>query len=460
MAHSYPKGCMQSTPHSSCAPARAASVLDGGMPGARSPGTGEAVGMQRRLPSFCDFVDDALFHPCWGYYSTGGVRFGTGGHYDTYPLALSPLFGRMVARYAFRAWQRAGMPPDHEICEIGAGNGQLCLDTLLWIHEQRRHNHRWQRFADRLRYRILERSPALAARQRQQLGPLAESVRWCRGDLARKTPRNVPYATHGVIVANEVFDCLPHHKVVGRPNADPVAVCVVAELAGRALDRDRLAAVMASPDRRRVRFHETSLPIGCWPRLAAFVRRHYPELFVAGSAHPPYFACLRIEALLRHAFRLYERADALWIDYGETREFHLRAPESRRVFAGPPRSAAGLYDEPGRHDITFMVDFSVAMTAARDAGWTIASFGAQGELARRTRVALDRRDVDVIVRHRALGWLFALVGVGPERTWRRSGVSWSGASTSGRVPVRRYVERAVREFLAARGTFKLMITRK
>ena len=69
----------------------------------------------RRFPSFCDFVDDALFHPRWGYYSTGGVRFGTGGHFDTYPLALSPLFGRMVAEYAFKLWHRRGHAAAFEI---------------------------------------------------------------------------------------------------------------------------------------------------------------------------------------------------------------------------------------------------------------------------------------------------------------------------------------------------------
>jgi SAM-dependent MidA family methyltransferase len=430
------------------------------MPGTGSVAASDTARVPRRFPSFCEFVDDALFHPDWGYYSTGGVRFGTGGHYDTYPLALSPLFGRMIARYAFRAWQRAGGPPAHEICEIGAGNGQLCLDTLLWIREQGRRDRTWKRFADRMRYRILERSPALAARQRHQLGPLAAAVRWGRADLARSAPRGVPFAAYGTIVANEVFDCLSHHKIVAVPNAEPAAVCVVAELGGRTLDRDRLAAVMVSPDRRRVRFHEVTLPISRWPRSATFVARHYPELFAAGSARPPCFAGLGIEALLLHAFRLYDRAEALWIDYGETRDFHLRLPESRRVFAGPPRSRAGVYDEPGRHDITFLVDFSVAMTAARAAGWTIAYYGAQGELARRTRVTLDRQDVDLIVRQRALGWLLALVGVGPERSWQRNGVSWSRGSIAGRVPVRRYVERAVREFLAENGLFKIMITRK
>ncbi len=422
----------------------------------------EATRLRRAFPSFCDFVDDSLFHPRWGYYGTGSVRFGSGGHYDTYPLALSPLFGHMVAEYAFRTWRRAGSPPAFELCELGAGNGQLCLDVLLWTHERGRHDGAWKAFADRLRYRILERSPALVARQRQLLGPLADSVRWSRVDPARRLPRGAPFAACGVIIANEVLDCLPHHKVVPQRNGEPAVVFVVPESGGRPLHRHGLSAAMAHPDRRgRVRFREVLLPIGHLPRLAAFLRRHYPELFTRGPGRPPYFACPRIEALLHRAARLYEHADALWIDYGETREFHRRAPESRRVFAGPPRSGARVYDDPGRDDITFMVDFSVAMAAAREAGWTIAYYGPQVELVRRTRVALDREAVERIVRHRALAWMLALAGVGPERSWQRRAVSWVRTPTRGRVPVRRYVEQSVREFRATRGTpFKLLITRR
>jgi SAM-dependent MidA family methyltransferase len=421
----------------------------------------EAVRVQRGFPSFCDFVDDALFDVRWGYYATGGVRFGPGGHYDTYPLALSPFFGHMVAEYAFRAWQSAGTPRDFEICELGAGNGQLCLDTLLWAHERRRHDQSWHAFADRVRYRILERSPALAARQRQHLGPLADAVRWSRTDLARTAPRNAPFGAHGVIVANEVLDCLPHHKVVASRGSAPAVAYVIPELGGRPLTRDRLGAAMAHPEkRRRVRFREALLPLGRLPRLATFIRRHYPEVFAASPRHRNYFVSPRIERMVRHAGRLYEHADALWIDYGETREFHLRAPESKRVFAGPPRTGRGVYEDPGADDITFMVDFSLVKSAARDAGWTIAHYGPQGDLARRTKVRLDREAIELIVRHRALAWMLALAGVGPERSWRRGALTWSPAPASGRVSVRRYAEQSVREFLRPRGPFKLLITRR
>ena len=421
----------------------------------------QAARILGRFPSFCDFVDDALFHPRWGYYGSGNVRFGTGGHYDTYPLALSPLFGRMLAEYGFRAWRRTGTAVGFELCELGAGNGQLCLDTLLWIHERGRHDRVWKTFADRVRYRIIERSPALAGRQRQQLGPLAESVRWTRTDPARGVPRGAPFAPHAVIIANEVFDCLPHHKLVPQRTGEPGVTYVLPQLGGRQISRDRLAPIMLDPDRRqRMRFREVLLPIGRLPRLAAFARRHYPELFTPGATGATCFACPRLPTLLRNAAHLYEHSDALWIDYGEQRAFHRRTAESRRVFAGPPRSGAGVYDDPGRDDITFMVDFSVAMAAARDAGWTVAYYGPQAELARRAQVALDGDTIDLIVHHRALRWMLAVAGVGPERGWQRPAVTWSRSAAPGRVPVRRYVEQSLREFRAERGArFKLLITR-
>jgi SAM-dependent MidA family methyltransferase len=420
----------------------------------------ETAAIRRRFPSYAEFVDDALFHPAWGYYSRGRVRFGEGGHYDTYPLALSPLIGRMVAEYAHSLWRRLGRPERFEICELGAGNGQLCLDALLWIQERGRHERAWQRFAASARYRIVERSAALIARQRQHLGPLADAVRWSRSDLSRTAPRTLPFAPHGLLIANEVLDCLPHHKLVPQRHAPPAAVFVVAERDGRPLDRARLRAALAHEQRPSLRWREVLIPAERVPGLGAFVRRHYPALAAPRRTHPPLFACPRLETLMRNSARCYQHGEALWIDYGAADDFHLTAPERRKVFAGPPRSGAGVFDDPGRDDITFMVDFTVAARAATSAGWRVAFYGPQAELARRTGVRLDRHAVDLIVRHRALTWMLALVGAHPEQSWRRGAVTWAAAPAADRVPVRRYVQRSVAEFVNPRSLFKLMILRR
>jgi SAM-dependent MidA family methyltransferase len=427
------------------------------------------------FPSYRDFVDDALFHPAWGYYSTGQVRFGEGGHYDTFPLSLSPLFGRMLAEYAYRFWRRAGQPPRFEICELGAGNGQLCLDALIAVSEPAGHGRAWRRFAAALRYRIIERSPALIVRQRATLGPLAASVTWTKADLSQRAARGAPFAPCGLVFANEVLDCLSHHKVVPRPDG-PGVVYVIPSLppsvpvksgqidfvAGvdcgeRAVPRAALGAVLTDERLRpHVTFEEVVLPVRVVPALHEFVHRYYPEFFYMDTFRP-YFACPAITTLVRNTARLYRRSECVWIDYGETAAFHLTAPEKRRVFAGPPRSGASIYRDPGRDDITFLVDFTVVATAAEQAGQRLKFFGEQGELGRRSGVELDRAARDLIVRYRTLGWMLALAGLGPEREWRHTGLTWSPRHAKG-GRLRDDVNKAIGEFVGTRSSnFKLMI---
>jgi hypothetical protein len=164
-----------------------------------------------------------------------------------------------------------------------------------------------------------------------------------------------------------------------------------------------------------------------------------------------------METLVQNTARLYSDWQALWIDYGEERDFHLRSAEARRVFAGPPRSRASVYDAPGADDITFLVDFSVVRSAAARAGGRVRFYGGQGELARRSGVRLDGDAVKVMLRHRVLAWMLALSGVGPEQGWRRGGLTWQARGDGGGRVVDD-LRRGIAEFLGKRrSAFKLMI---
>jgi len=437
----------------------------------------EARRIAATFPSYRDFVDAALFDPEWGYYSTGQVRFGEGGHYDTFPIALAPMFGRMVVQYAFRLWRRAGEPRSFEVCELGAGNGQLCLDALVWLLERARRDKGWRRFAARVRYRIVERSPALVARQRAQLGPLAPRVTWTRADLAQRPARGTPFAGHGLVVANEVLDCLAHHQIVRQADGSPGVVFVIPEVAADAdLDGRGVTLVRGvggvcnavTPadlgtvlrDERwhpHLSFREVTLPVQMVPDLHLFLWWYYPEFFTPGHRFKPYFACPGIEAMVRHTARLYRHPVVMWIDYGDGRDFHLTAPVSQRVFAGPPRSGASVYDAPGADDITFMVDFSVVAGAAQRAGLRVAFYGGQKELARRSGTRFTADTEDLILHHRMLEWVLAVVGVGPERAWRHTSLTWT-KGRGGRL--RADVRRAVGEFTGRYGSdFQLMLLR-
>jgi len=427
------------------------------------------------FPSFRDFVDAALFDPKWGYYATGRVRFGDGGHYETYPDAMSPVFGEMIAGYAFGLWRRLGEPKRFEITEIGAGNGQLCIDVIAHLVRRAARLEPWQRFASAFYYRILERSPALIERQRRQLRGADARVVWTECDLSSARLRRKPFAPAGLIVANEVLDCLAHHKIVPSPGEAPNAVFVVPTVAkgvrartvalpgvdGAALKRADFAAFMTDPDlAEAVRFEERQVPVTAIPALAAHLRRHCPDLFEADNIFVPYFACPAIDTLMRSTAGLYEHGEAIWIDYGDQRDFHLTAPEEDRVLAGPPSSGRSPYDAPGYEDITFMVDFSTVAEAAKDAGWSVVKYGPQSELARLAGVRLDERARERIIANRGLKFLLAIAGVDPEQQWRRGSVTWRKGRVRGDT-VRADAIRAIEEFLGKRkSNFKLMILRR
>jgi SAM-dependent MidA family methyltransferase len=308
-----------------------------------------------------------------------------------------------------------------------------------------------------LRYRIVERSPALVARQRAALGPLAARVVWSRADLTRRAPRVTPFAAAGLVFGNEVLDCFAPDRVVTGRNGALSTTFVAARLGRRPLDRAGLARAMAA--RRPVRFAAVERPLGEVPGLAAFVRRHVPELGRRRGV-PPYFACRQLEPFLANVARLYRRSEALFVDYGDLRPYHLHAPERRRLVAGPPRSGASVFADPGRDDVTVMVDFSAVASAARAAGWRVVAYGRQALLARGTRVRLDARAADRIARARALGWLLGALGVGPEHGWRAGAVTF-GRRAGTRESLLAAVRRDVEEFRGIRPTpFRLIRLRR
>jgi hypothetical protein len=130
------------------------------------------------------------------------------------------------------------------------------------------------------------------------------------------------------------------------------------------------------------------------------------------------------------------------------------------VCAGPPRSGASIYRDPGRDDITFMVDFSVAARAAENAGFRVKRYGEQADLAALSGIKLDDGAVETILQQRALNWLLALSGASPESEWRRGSITWK-RNRGPRRKLRDTVREDIDEFLGRRcRPFWMMILEK
>lgn len=139
-------------------------------------------------------MEMALYAQGRGYYTAGAHKFGEAGDFITAP-ELSPLFGRTMARQAAEIMASSGK----HILELGAGSGKLAADMLDELE-------RTNKLPDS--YSILEVSADLHSRQqallRQRLPHLMNRLHWLD---------TIPETFSGAIVANEVLDALPVHRV-------------------------------------------------------------------------------------------------------------------------------------------------------------------------------------------------------------------------------------------------------
>lgn len=157
--------------------------------------------------TFAEFMDLALYHEKWGYY-TQYARLGR--HGDFYTSAhVNPVFGRMLARQLHEMWVTAGKPEEWILVEYGPGEGLLTRDILVTLRDE------YPEFYNLLRYRALETSDTLAARQKDLLSGSKlqkADIGWVK-DITEVNPS--PF--RGCIFSNELIDAFPVHLVKQTP---------------------------------------------------------------------------------------------------------------------------------------------------------------------------------------------------------------------------------------------------
>lgn len=157
--------------------------------------------------SLARYMELALYEPGLGYYVAGAPPFGSGGDFVTAP-ELTPLFARTVGLACAEVLAQMG---GGELLEVGAGSGAMAADLLLELE---------RREALPARYGILELSPVLRRRQRETI----------ERRVPRLLPRVVwmeepPAVLEGVVVANELLDAMPVHRVrVARDGVEELCV--------------------------------------------------------------------------------------------------------------------------------------------------------------------------------------------------------------------------------------------
>lgn len=283
--------------------------------------------------SFQAYMQAVLYSPGLGYYDGAGPKLGPEGDFVTAP-ELSPLFAGTLARQVGELL--AGIPGGC-VLEAGAGSGRLAHDLLLALE---------QLGCLPRRYLLLEISADLRARQEARLQQLPAHLRQRVEWLTTIPPR-----IDGVIIANELLDALPVHRVV----VDDAGAWElhVAE------DQGQLVEVLEP------------LPQGPLAQQVA-----------ALGLAPPYCTeiNLQAQAWVRSMAAALGTGAMLLFDYGypAAEYYHPQRHMGTLMCHYRHRAHDNPYWLPGLQDITAHVDFTAMASAGVEEGLRVLGFATQG----------------------------------------------------------------------------------
>jgi SAM-dependent MidA family methyltransferase len=304
--------------------------------------------------TFAEFMDQALYHPQFGYYTAGPERSGWGGDFITAPQ-LDPAFGELWGRALQNLWVDAGRPPRFDLIEVGPGEGGFACGLIENIDAD---------FAEVLHLSLVERAPGLRTRQQERL-VAAPNVRWFK-DLSE-----VPVMRFGCVFANEILDNQPVHLIEGAEGSTVELMVSV--------DGDALALEAGPPT----------------PAATDFMTKHGIEPALGRRLEISPAA----QKLVKDLATRVEQGAVVFVDYGGTAEQLADRPEGTLI----SYSTAGADSDPlarvGQKDLTVFANWTVVMRTLEASGLSTAGPLTQTAVLRSLGAAdLDRRLRDEHIR--------------------------------------------------------------
>jgi len=303
---------------------------------ADDPGLAERIRAEIRATEpmpFARFMELALYDPDGGYYRSPEARPGRGGDFITAP-ELHPIFGELLARAVDDAWVTLGRPEPFSVVEHGAGAGALAVPMLAALPPV-------------IGYHPVEVDERRVAELRQRLADAG---------LGERLVASLPSPFDGVILANEVLDALPVHRV--RQRGD---------------DLRELAVDVGADDR----FVEVEID----PTTSALAERLAVEGIQLRDGQTAEIA-LALDGWVRESAAPLRRGLLILIDYGAP-AVELYDPVRRRDGTLQAYVRHRLGDDPyrfvGRQDLTAHVDVTAVQHAAEAAGLTTLGLTTQAE---------------------------------------------------------------------------------
>ncbi|MCL4478807.1 MAG: SAM-dependent methyltransferase [Deltaproteobacteria bacterium] len=143
--------------------------------------------------TFEQYMEEALYHPSLGYYTSGKQRVGPEGDFYTAPYASS-VMSMIIAKQIAQFFELLGKPDPFYVVEFGAGTGRMAddiIESLITWHKD---------VYERVNYIIVETGSNFDIEHKEKIKVF-------------KTPSVIKPFT-GCIISNELFDALPVHIIV------------------------------------------------------------------------------------------------------------------------------------------------------------------------------------------------------------------------------------------------------
>lgn len=292
---------------------------------------------EKGMITFAVFMDTALYHPKYGYYTSTKTRIGKEGDYYT-STDVHTAFGTCIMRQLEEIRHILGRSP-LVLVEVGAGKGLLCGDILLAAREKT------PALFEALRYFIVEKSPDFIGRQKKHIEKigLLDKVSWVPGIKEAFTDGT------GIILSNELIDAFPVHRVK-YSNGQWREIYVT-------LENKRFVESEGSLSDQRVADFLTALE-------GPFDEGYNTEVNLKGVDW------------IKDVGAAIDKGFVITIDYGYRRE-ELYSPERNRgtlMCYHKHQALEDPYINVGEQDITTHVDFTSLAEAGKTCGLEVTGF--------------------------------------------------------------------------------------
>ncbi|MBA3544171.1 MAG: SAM-dependent methyltransferase [Chthoniobacterales bacterium] len=348
----------------------------------------EGIRRARSPMPFSWFMEQALYHPEHGYYSSGRCEIGRRGDYFT-SVSVGPLFGILMAGQFAEIWEALGRPGDFMIVEQGAHHGEFATDVLAALRD------RFPECFASARYWIVEPFAVLRKRQAGVLRPFAGRMEW-----AESLETMEPFC--GVHFSNELLDAMPVHLLVTTGEGEERRWCE------RMVERTScgFTFVDRAISDERLRSRLTKIP----------------PVPPAGYETEVNLAALDWIEMLSRKLR---RGMVLVADYGLARhEFYAPSRRSGTLQCyAEHRVLPSLLEQVGQSDLTTHVEWTSLAEQAEECGLRLAGFIDQhhfltGLLSSRPELAAEgaqqSRALQTLIHPELLGVKFQFLGLGKD----------------------------------------------